>query len=262
MSDRYDEFRPVLEVRAEGAVRIVTLNRPEKLNAFDDDLHRAVWRVWDALLADEDARAVVLTGSGRAFSSGGQREDFIRDYRTYDARRKGVRTGERLVRAMVDFDLPVVAAVNGPAIGLGCTVAVLSDIVLMAEDAFMADPHVSVGLVAGDGGAMVWPLLMSLLKAKEYLLLGDPIPTSECERLGLANRVVPKDDLMGEALSCAERLASQPRQAMRDTKRAVNLFLRQATDLVLPFSLAAEMESFGTEDAKRRAEAFLAKSSD
>jgi enoyl-CoA hydratase len=129
--------------------------------------------------------------------------------------------------------------------------------VFMAEDAFLADPHVTVALVAGDGGAVTWPLVTSLLKAKEYLLLGDPIPAAQAVEMGLANRVVAKDSLMDEARALAERLVAQPQQALRDTKRALNKHLQHAAELVLAFALAAETESFGTEDVGRIAQQFL-----
>jgi enoyl-CoA hydratase/carnithine racemase len=160
------------------------------------------------------------------------------------------------MEAMAEFPKPLVAAVNGPAIGLGCSVAVSCDIVLMAESAYLADTHVNIGLVCGDGGAVAWPLMMSLLKAKEYLLLGDRIPAAEAVALGLANRVVPDAELMTQALALAHRLAEQPVQAVQETKRALNIHLQQAIRMVAPFALAAEGESFGTDDVRRTIERF------
>jgi enoyl-CoA hydratase len=150
----------------------------------------------------------------------------------------------------------MVAAVNGPAVGLGASVAVHCDLVVMADDAFMSDPHVSVGLVAGDGGAVSWPLYMSLLRAKEYILLGDRISAEDCLRVGLANRVVPRSEVLATAVELARRLAAQPKQAVRDTKRALNFHLREAADRVLDFALAAETESFSTEELRRLAAEF------
>ncbi|MCW2918670.1 MAG: enoyl-CoA hydratase/isomerase family protein, partial [Actinomycetia bacterium] len=124
------------------------------------------------------------------------------------------------------------------------------------EDAYLADTHVSIGLVAGDGGAMSWPLMMSILKAKEYLFTGDRIPAAEAVSLGLANRMVPADRLADEARALAQRIAAQPPQAVQETKRALNLHLQQAAGLVLPFALAAEGESFGTDDIRKTIERF------
>jgi enoyl-CoA hydratase len=146
--------------------------------------------------------------------------------------------------------------VNGPAVGLGCTVAVLCDIVYIADSAYIADTHVSVGLVAGDGGAAMWPLMMSVLHAKEYLFTGDRIPAETAVRLGLANRVVPADELLAEATALAHRLAAQPAQALQETKRAVNIFLQQAAANVLPFALSAEGESFASEDVRATIDKF------
>jgi enoyl-CoA hydratase len=140
----------------------------------------------------------------------------------------------------------VIAAVNGPAVGLGCTVAACMDIVLIADTAFMADPHVSVGLTAGDGGAAVWPLIMGMLRAKEHLLTGDPISAEQAVAYGLANRVVPAGSLMTEAMALAARLAAQPPQAVQSTKRALNMHLKRAISGVLEYALAEENLSFDT----------------
>jgi enoyl-CoA hydratase len=255
----YTNLAPALLVEEDGPVRILTMNLPDTMNSFQDDLHDAMRNVWGQLQQDDDAKVVVLTGAGRAFSAGGHIPNFLRNYNDYSFRRRDIRNAERLWKAMIACELPMVAAVNGPAIGLGATVAVHCDLVVMADNAFMSDPHVSVGLVAGDGGAVSWPLYIGLLRAKEYILLGDKIPAEECLRLGLANRVVPQGEVMNEAMSLARRLAAQPEQALRDTKRALNLHLQQAADLVLGFALAAETESFSTEDLRRLSEQFVNK---
>jgi enoyl-CoA hydratase len=166
---------------------------------------------------------------------------------------------KEVVHEMVRFPLPLVGAINGAAVGLGCSVAVLCDIVLMADNAFLADPHVGVGLVCGDGGAVTWPLFMSLLKAKEYLFTGERIKAETAERLGLCNRVVPAADLRDEALTLAHKLAGLTAKALQDTKRALNLHLQQAVTLVLDFAIAAESECFVLPEHKERVDAFLAR---
>jgi enoyl-CoA hydratase/carnithine racemase len=249
-----------LLIERDGPVAVLTMNNPEARNAFTDDLHEALQEVWLHLAEDHSLRAVVLTGAGKAFSAGGDIPGFIRSYEDPDHRRLSLRRARRLMDAMVEFPKPIVAAVNGPAVGLGCSVAVSCDLVLIAESAWLADTHVSVGLVAGDGGAATWPLFMSLLKAKEYLLTGDRIPAAEAVNLGLANRVVPDDQLMKEAVALAERLAAQPPQAVQETKRALNLHLQAAISLVAPFALSAEAESFATDDIRKTIENFKKKS--
>lgn len=149
-----------------------------------------------------------------------------------------------------------------PAVGLGCTLAVLCDIVLIADDAYMADTHVNVGLVAGDGGAVTWPLLMSILRAKEFILLGERIPEDAAIQYGLANRTVPGDRLLEEARTLAHRLADQPQQALRDTKRAPNLHMQNAANMVLPFALSAETESFASEEVRRLADDLILRRKD
>lgn len=245
-----------LLVEEEGPVRVLTMNNPDQLNCFVDPLHDAMADVWHQVAEDPDCRAVVLTGAGRAFSAGGNLPGFILDYEDQEHRRRTLRKARRLVDEMLACHKPVIAAVNGPAVGLGASVAVLCDIVLIADTAYMADTHVNVGLVAGDGGAMAWPLLMSILKAKEYLFTGDKLSATDAVAVGLANRVVPAADLLAEAKLLAHRIAAQPPQAVQETKRAINLHLQRAAALVLPFSLSAEAESFGTEEVRQTAEKF------
>ena len=232
-----------LLVEEDGPVRVVTLNRPEQLNAFSDELHTAFARMWAQVDADEGARAVVLTGAGRAFSTGGSLDDF--ELRRVDlaVRRHAMREARRIVDDMLNVRVPVVAAVNGPAVGLGCTIATLCDIVFVADGAWLADPHVSVALVAGDGGAVTWPALTSLLRVKQYLLTGDRIPAADAVALGLANFAVPGDELLGAATAFAHRLAAQPPFAVQETKAVLNQHLRRAALATLTLGLAAESQA-------------------
>lgn len=237
----------VLTVRPEGPIRVVTLNRPKSGNAIDKDLHTALENVWRELEADLDARAVVLTGAGSTFCSGGDISSFDESL-DRSIRRRNLSSSIRLANEMIRFNLPIVAAVNGPAVGLGCSLAAMSDIVLIARGAFMSDPHVEVGLVAADGGPLTWPLLIGLLRAKEYLLLGKRIPSDKAAELGLATREVSPDDLMSEAMDVAQQLAALPPQAVQDTKRAINLHIQQAATAILPFAFAAESESIMSDE--------------
>ena len=243
-----------IDVRAEGAVRIVTLNRPDELNSFTEAAHAEFVRLWDHVEQDDGARAIVLTGAGRAFSAGGSYDDF--EHRRVDmaVRRRSLRLARRLVDEMLNVAVPVVAAVNGPAVGLGCTVTTLCDVVFMAETAFLADTHVSVALVAGDGGAVTWPAMTSLLKAKQYLLTGDRIPAAEAVAMGLANFVVPDGRLLEEAIAFAQRLAAQPPQAVQETKAILNQHLRAAAVRSLGYGLAAESQSHDTDDYRETGE--------
>jgi len=232
-----------LQLTIDGGVRILTLNRPEARNAFTIPMHHGLTRFWSQVQNDRDARAVVLTGAGKAFSAGGDMSWIERSINDHAVRHESIRDTDGLVRTMAACALPIVAAVNGPAVGLGCSVLLLCDLVYMADTAFIADPHVAIGLVAADGGAVTWPLATSLLKAKEYLYTGDRIPAADAERLGLANYVVPGDEVLDKALAMAHRLAAQPAFALQQTKRAVNRHLERAISDVLALALASQSES-------------------
>ncbi|ROO85914.1 enoyl-CoA hydratase [Actinocorallia herbida] len=248
----YDALPPDLAVERDGPVRTVILNRPAELNAVSKDLHRALAEVWEMLAADSEAKVVVLTGAGKAFSAGGDLgwiTSFLDDPAARDA---SLREGAKIIEEMLRFPLPVVAAVNGPAVGLGCSLAVLSDIVLIGEDAHLADPHVSVGLVAGDGGAAFWPLLTPILRSREYLFTGARIPAATAVELGLASRTVPAADLPGAAKDLALRLAAQPAAALRGTKRVVNSYLAQALAGAVQAGFAAEAETMRSPEHRDR----------
>jgi enoyl-CoA hydratase/carnithine racemase len=248
-----------LIVEADGPVRIITMNNPDMRNAFIDPLHEAMRDIWYRIARDGDARTVVLTGAGSAFCAGGNVPGFIRDYSDNEHRRQSLRDAQRLVDEMLRFHLPVIAAVNGPAVGLGASVALSCDIVLIAESTYLADTHVNIGLVAGDGGAATWPLLIGMLRAKEYLLTGERIPAARAVEIGLANRAVADDELMPQALALAHKIAELPPQAVQETKRALNVHLQQAVASVLPFALAAESESFTTPEIKATIDGFSEK---
>ncbi len=244
----------VIEVELDGPVRVVRLNRPEQLNATNHELHKALADLFPQIDADAGARAVVLTGNGRAFSAGG---DF--DYLGALASDTGLRhetleDGRRIVVNMVRCRVPVVAAVNGPAVGLGCSLVALSDIVFMAESAYLADPHVLLGLVAADGGPVTWPLLTSLQLAKEYALTGERIPARRAAEIGLANHVCADEEVLEQALACAGRIAELPQGAAEDTKRILNLHLERAVLSTLDFALAAEHRSFDSVELRANLE--------
>jgi enoyl-CoA hydratase len=246
----------VLQVEADGPVRVITLNNPEMLNAMIDPLHEALTDVWVHLSRDLEARAVVITGAGRAFSAGGNIPGFVKNIEDLEYRRLGMRTARLLVDHVLGCHLPVIAAVNGPAVGLGCSLAVACDLVLMSDTAYFADTHVNIGLVAGDGGVVTWPFMMSILKAKEYLFTGERIPAQTALELGMANRVVPGDTLMDEAMALAHKLAGQPAQALQETKRSINLHLQHAALKVLPYALSTESESFSSPEVAAAAAKF------
>ena len=245
-----------VRMEADGPVRILTMNRPGTLNAFDEDLHAALPMALREVADDAKARAVVLTGAGTAFSAGGKVDDFPALANDLGLRRAILRRGRQLFEDLIAFHLPVVAAVNGPAVGLGCTIATACDAVIMSDQTFMADPHVVVALVAGDGGAVTWPLNTGLLRAKAYLLTGDRMPADVAVNLGLATRAVPPGEVMPAAMAMAQRIAALPPQAVQDTKAVLNQHLRQAAVTVLGYGLAAESQSHDTAEYRAVPETF------
>jgi enoyl-CoA hydratase/carnithine racemase len=250
----------VIRVEADGPVRIVRLARPEQLNAVNEDLHLALTRLFPMLSADRDARVAVITGEGRAFSAGGDIDLLERMANDRALRRDMIAEGRELVLNMIRCRIPVVAAVNGAAVGLGCSVIALSDVVYMAESAYLADPHVTVGLVAADGGPITWPLHTSLLLAKEYAFTGDRIPAARAAAIGLANHVCPDGEVLSAALAAAHRIAALPRQAVEATKRALNLHVERAVLATIDFAMTAESESFDTPELRASLARFLRRS--
>jgi enoyl-CoA hydratase len=242
-----------------GAVLRVTIDNPRnQLNTVDAEMHSELARLFRELRREDEARAIILTGSGRAFSAGGDFGWFsqIGDVAEIEKVR---RDGKQIIWDLLDLEVPIIAAVNGPAIGLGASLALLCDVILMADTATIADPHVRVGIVAGDGGAAIWPLAVGPARAKQYLLTGDSVPALEAERIGLVNRVVPAGRLEEEALAFAERLAAGAPLAIRHTKIAVNKLVKDALNVAFDYSTAAEMLTMASADHKEAVKAIKEK---
>ena len=250
----------VIRVEADGPVRIVRLSRPDQLNAINEELHLGLTRLFPQLSADVDARVAVITGEGRAFSAGGDFDLLDRMANDRALRHDVIAEGRELVLNMIRCRVPVVAAVNGPAVGLGCSLIALSDVVYMAESAYLSDPHVTVGLVAADGGPIIWPLHTSLLLAKEYAFTGDRISAQRAADIGLANHVCPDGEVLPAAVAAAHKIAALPRQAVKATKRVLNLHIERAALATIDFAMAAESESFDTPDLRANVDRFLKRS--
>jgi enoyl-CoA hydratase len=226
----------------------VTIDHPTSpLNAVDAQLHHDLTSLFAALRRETEARAILLTGRGRAFSAGGDFNWFpeLRGIERLDALR---RDAKQLIWDLLDVELPIVAAVNGHAMGLGASIALLCDVIFMADSASIGDPHVRVGIVAGDGGTVIWPLAVGPARAKQYLLTGDPVSAVEAERIGLVNRVVPAADLEREAMAFAQRLAAGAPLAVRYTKLSVNKLIKDALNVAFDTATALELFTFQSED--------------
>lgn len=232
-------------VNGDGPVRVVRLNRPDDRNGANRPMHQSLARLWDHLRDDAGARVVVITGAGSTFSAGGDFGYMQENIDDEGMRAQTIEEGRSIIRGMVRCPLPVIAAVNGPAVGLGCSIALLCDLVLMSQSSFLADPHLRMGLVPGDGG-MAWPALTGLSRAKEYLFLGSRIPAERAVEFGLASRVVAPDELMAEAMKLAHRLAQVPPEALQRTKSALNAYLDAALDGPFELALTGELASMGS----------------
>ncbi len=249
-----------LVVEKSDRVATVTFNRPERLNAIDPVTHREFEEILLDLDSDQEVNAIILTGAGRAFCAGGDVKNMSeRDDGFGGVTRNPTRGGRSLIMNMLEVRQPIIAALNGDAVGLGATIALFCDVIIASETARIGDPHVRVGLVAGDGGAVIWPALIGVAKAKEYLMTGDLIPAPEAERIGLINKVVPSGEVMEAAMNMARRLADGPTMAIQWTKYSVNKLLRSQANLVLDTSLALEALTFSTEDHREAARAFVEK---
>jgi len=243
-------------------VATVTLNRPDSLNAVNPVMHRELCNIWLDLAIDDEVNAIILTGAGRAFCAGGDVKGMADRGGTSDGRRRTLMTpaeARRIVENMLDVEQPIIGAINGDAVGLGATVALLTDITVVSEKARFADTHVRVGIVAGDGGAVIWPLLIGPHRAKEFLMRGHFINGAEAAKIGMVNYATAPDQVMGKARELAQELADGPTWAIRWSKLAVNKWLKQQANLILDASLAYEMVTFTTEDHREAARAFVEK---
>ncbi len=251
-------------IRVEKADKLatVTLNRPDSLNAVNPQLHHELERIWVDLSEDSDVNAILLTGAGKAFCAGGDvkgmasRSGGEEKQRRFNLSPAG---GRRLIQNLLEVEQPIIGAINGDAVGLGATIALFCDVIVASEKARFGDPHVRVGIVAGDGGAVIWPLLIGPARAKEFLMRGHLVNGAEAAKMGLVNYAVPPEEVLPKARALAQELADGPTWAIRWSKLSVNKWLKDQVNLILDASLAYEMLTFTTEDHKEAARAFVEK---
>lgn len=234
-------------IRFEREERILTatLNRPEKLNAVNAKMHTELVDMYAAFERDGEADVMILTGAGRGFCSGGDIAGGILEGEGPEQTKERIFwEARRLILNILEVNKPILAAVNGPAAGLGVTLALFCDVVYASEKARLGDTHVKVGVVAGDGGAVIWPLLVGVNRAKELLMTGDMLDAEEAFRIGLVNHVVPHDKLMEAVRDRARQLVAGSPMAIRGTKKAVNAYIKWMVNEVLDLSLQLEKECF------------------
>ena len=257
---KFADYKTLVFARR-GRVLEITMNRPEKLNAVDEAMHEELARVFVDASNDPESDIVVLTGTGRAFSSGGDIDWMQKMIDQPASFEKTAREGKQIVYSLLDCEKPVIAKLNGHATGLGATIALFCDVIFAAETAKIGDPHVSVGFVAGDGGAVIWPQLIGYARAKEYLMTGDLMTASQAASIGLINHAVAPAELDERVQQFADRLAAGAIKAIRWSKMSANIGLKQLAHSIMDASLAYEAMSNVTRDHQEAVNAFREKRS-
>lgn len=254
---QFDSYNTVAFQRS-GKVLTVTLNRPDVLNAVNAELHGELSRLFHDLQTDE-AEVIVLTGAGRAFCAGGDidwMQQGIDDPASFE---RTAIEAKQIVFGLLDLEKPIICRLNGDAVGLGATIALFCDIIIANEDARIGDPHVSVGLVAGDGGAIIWPQLIGYARAKEFLMTGRLIAAKEAAGIGLINAAVEPATLDTEVAKMSGRLAAGASKAIRWTKVSVNIGLKQMAHAIMDASISYELMSNMSKDHQEAVSAFREK---
>ena len=222
-----------VSIERDGQVLRVWFDRPDQLNAISREVHGELETLFFDIDRDEDTRLAVLSGRGRAFSAGGDLDWLVELNADPEASARAIRADRIIQTALLNMETPLIARVNGPAVGLGCSIALYCDIAVATPRAVFADPHVTVGLVAGDGGALIWPQLIGYVQARRYLLTGDPITGEDAVRLGLITQCVADDGLDDAVQVWVDKLLAQPEPALRWTKLSINGGLRAIAPAVL-----------------------------
>ncbi len=243
-------------VERDGRVLTLTMNRPDTLNAVNARMHTELSRVFTDAQNDKDSDIVVLTGAGRGFSAGGDVEWFQQCIDDPSLFEDVAVEGKQIIFSLLDLEKPIIAKVNGPAMGLGATMALFCDVIFAAEDAKIADPHVRVGLVAGDGGAVIWPQLIGYARAKEYLMTGDPITGTDAAAMGLVNHAVPRDQLDARTDAFVQKLLAGAMKSIRWTKVATNIGLKHLAHNIMDIGIAYEIQTNVSADHQEAVNAF------
>jgi enoyl-CoA hydratase/carnithine racemase len=261
MTPDYSRYRYIAIQREQG-IATLTLNQPDNRNAIHAEMHAELEHVWLDLAQDPEVNVIVLTGAGTIFSAGGDIKRMVNRFGSEEGWKFSIETPastKRLFQSILEVEKPIVAAINGDAVGLGATLALFADSTVIAETAKFGDSHVKVGLVAGDGGAVIWPILVGPNRAKEFLMRGKLMSGKEAHAMGLVNHVVPADQVLAKALEIARELNALPPLAVRWTKLSVNKWIKSQLNLILDASIAYEMLSINSRDHHEAAKAFLEK---
>lgn len=248
-----------LSLTRNGRLLTITLNRPELMNAVNLEMLQELADVFHYAAADTHSDVVVLTGAGRAFSAGGDLEHIAGNAARPEQFEYEAQLAKQIVFSMLDLEKPLICRLNGHAVGLGATLALMCDIVFAANTAKIGDPHVALGLVAGDGGAAIWPHRIGFALAKEFLMTGDLITAERAERIGLINHSLPAEELDSAVSAFCERMLNGATKAIRWTKVLVNLELKRVVHAMLDTGLAYEGLSAHSADHREGVNALLEK---
>ncbi|WP_252258557.1 enoyl-CoA hydratase/isomerase family protein [Erythrobacter aurantius] len=255
---KYDSYEN-LKITKDDNILTITINRPEVRNAINEGLHKEFGRIFIDVDADEDVDVVVLSGSGSAFCAGGDLKWLLDMHGNVAATAVGIKRDRKIQHSILDLEKPIIAKVDGPAVGLGCSLALYCDFVYATERSIFADPHVSIGLVAGDGGAVMWPQLIGYARARKYLLTGDAIGAIEAASIGLITEVVAEEELDEKVAKMAARLAAGATHSIKWTKAAINAGLRVTADAIIDQAAAFENVTQLLDDHRIALEAFQRK---
>lgn len=245
-----------LEISRRGRILVIAIDNG-RMNAIDGRMHKELARVFIDAQDDDGSDLVILTGNGRAFCAGGDMEWFQMTIENPKEFRAILPEAKRIVTSLLDMEKPLICRLNGAAAGLGATIALMSDVIIAADTAAIGDPHVKVGLVAGDGGAIIWPQLIGFARAKELLLTGDLLPASDAARMGLINHAVPAAELDAKVDEIAAKILGNPRWAVRWTKTVANIPLRELAARLSDPAIAYEILTNLTEDRREAVDAFI-----
>jgi enoyl-CoA hydratase len=252
--DSYENFK----IRKDGRVLHAVIDNPTRKNALTVPMQMDLHRLWDEVDHDDEVYVVVLSGEGDAFCAGVDVGDLSKrkDAQTEQPSRFSVKRPRDSFWRMLDCETPIIAKVRGPAYGLGASIALCADIVIATETARFCDSHVKMGITPGDGGAVLWPLLIGFHRAKEYIMLGDPIGGREAAEIGLINRCVPDDELDATVEDLAQRLANGAPLAIAFAKLSVNVMLKQLMAGAFETSMAYDMLTIRSNDVREGMDAF------
>jgi enoyl-CoA hydratase len=258
VDERYARYQELKFDRPHPRVLRITLNSPLKMNAMGATLHRECSEVWRDVDTDETVSAVIITGTAKAFSAGG---DLVHERKCcddYDLRMQSMKEARNLVLNMINCSKPVVSAVRGWAVGAGLACVILADVSVVSKTAQFGDGHMKIGVAAGDHATIIWPLLCGMARAKYYLMLGDNFTGAQAAEMGLVSMAVEDAEVDDKALAIATRLAESAPAALKWTKHALNYWLRQAAP-IFEASLALEFIGFAGPEGREGIDAFLQK---